>query len=50
MITIYKLEGDDPKLVKQGYFSNGIVHIYGNEMKITEEEALIRFNRGYWRM
>ena len=49
MFNIYRIEGNDPKLVRKGYFSNGIVYINDKEIKMTKEDVLKRFSRGYWR-
>ena len=46
MIIIYKLSPDP---VKVGTYDNGIVKINEIERAMSEEDVLMRFNRGYYR-
>lgn len=46
MIKIYKL---NPEPIFKGSFNNGILEINNKKIKMTEEEIIKIYNRGYWR-
>jgi hypothetical protein len=46
MIKIFQLT---PEPILKGTFENGILLINDKELRVTKEEVLDRFNRGYWR-
>lgn len=48
MLKIFKL---CPKPELRGDFEDGILKLINQDpIKVTEEEVLMRFNRGYWRV
>lgn len=49
-INIYKLIQNDPTFRLMGSFKDGVLKIDNKEIKMTEDEVLNRFSRGYWRI